>query len=83
MSGFLLLAMVAAVLLGVCLVGLSVVVLVRRKPLRSCGCASITFGGETLRCPGCTSSEPCDREPDEAATPSARDRTGSEPQIHR
>ncbi len=58
---FLLLAGTVIGIFAVCLVAMAVGVIIRNKTFTSCGCASLTYRGEKIRCPGCT-----DRAPDEA-----------------
>ena len=41
----------------VCLLLMSVGVIIRNKSFKSCGCASIEFNGEKIKCPGCCDDE--------------------------
>ena len=42
----------AIVLIGLCFLGMAVGVIFRDKSFKSCGCATITFNGERIDCPG-------------------------------
>ena len=44
-------------IMGLCMLGMAVGVIIRNKTFTSCGCASMTFNGEKIRCPGCTEPE--------------------------
>ena len=49
---FLLILFVAIVVTAACLLAMAVGVLIRGRSFTSCGCASITFNGERIDCPG-------------------------------
>ena len=53
---FLLLILVVGSLIAVCIIGMSVGLL-QNKTFRSCGCSSVTYKGEKIRCPGCTDTD--------------------------
>jgi hypothetical protein len=55
--GFAGLALVSVIVMAICVLAMAVGVLIRNKGFKSCGCASITFRGEKIRCPGCSESE--------------------------
>ena len=40
-----------------CILAMSVGVILRNRSFTSCGCASINFRGEKIRCPGCTETD--------------------------
>jgi len=50
------LILVVVVLLAVCMIAMSVGLL-QNKTFRSCGCSSVTYKGEKIRCPGCTDTD--------------------------
>jgi hypothetical protein len=76
MQEFLQLAGAALAVMAVALLAMAVGVIIRNKSFTSCGCASIRFRGETIRCPACPSdgdddrpAASCDAEkPDTAST---------------
>ncbi len=41
------------IVVAVCILAMSVGLIFRNRGFTSCGCASITFRGEKIRCPGC------------------------------
>ncbi len=47
----------AVVIIGLCLLAMSVGLIFRGKTFTSCGCASITFRGEKIRCASCPDKE--------------------------
>ncbi len=56
---------VVGVIVGVCLLAMSIGLIFRNKTFTSCGCASAKFQNEDIRCPACPgkdTGEPCDRQ---------------------
>lgn len=49
---FLVMLLVATAITALCLLGMAVGVLLRGRCFASCGCATITFNGEKIDCPG-------------------------------
>ena len=61
---------VAVIILGLCVLGMSVGLIFRNKTFTSCGRAARDFDGEPIRCAACgeqvdADSPPCDREEEE------------------
>ena len=40
-----------------CILIMAVGLIIRKRSFTSCGCAKITFRGETIRCPACPDDE--------------------------
>jgi len=54
---FVQLVVVVAGVLALCVVAMAVGVIFRNKTFTSCGCASVTYRGERIRCPACPEKE--------------------------
>ena len=54
---FILLIAVVGGILAACVIVMAVGLL-QNKTFKSCGCSSVTFNGETIRCPACPNKEP-------------------------
>lgn len=64
---FLILIVVVGALIAVCIIGMSVGLL-QNKTFRSCGCSSVTYKGEKIRCPGCTDTDEDEEQPSSCST---------------
>lgn len=47
----------SVIILALCLLAMAVGVIFRNKTFTSCGCASITYRGEKIRCPSCPDTD--------------------------
>ena len=54
---FLTLLIVSMAVLALCVLAMAVGVMIRNRGFSSCGCASITYRGQKIRCPGCTEKD--------------------------
>jgi hypothetical protein len=54
------LVLVTISVVGLCVLGLAVGLILRNKCFSTCGCGEITYKGESLRCPACPNPK-CER----------------------